>query len=158
MCGGLQGLRSLLGRMDEALALSAAQKGSTSGSLSPVRRGSSMARSSVVDAAGLRKQSVALQAGVSRRASSMVEAAAARRHSSMAEPAIPEDGAPDAVTSRRSSKVAQACHAPPCMCQSLPCREESWMKSCKLRQAWTMWHLPRQGHGRNRTIQIFWNV
>ncbi|CAL8470111.1 g9653 [Coccomyxa elongata] len=104
-----QGLRSLLGRLDEALALSAAQKGGAPGSLSPVRRSSSsMARSSIVDTAGTRKQSVAPQAGMSRRPSSMVEAAAARRHSSMAEQAIPENGAPDSVGSRRASKVGEA--------------------------------------------------
>ncbi len=112
--GGLQGLRSLLGRLDEALALSAAQKGGALGSLSPVRRSSSMARSSIVDTAGTRKQSVAPQAGASRRPSSMVEAAAAHRHSLMAEQAISENGAPDSVGSRRASKVhihAMPCHA-----------------------------------------------
>lgn len=123
--GGLQGLRSLLGRLDEALALSAAQKSGAPGLLSPARRSSSVARSSVVDTAGTCKQSVAPQAGMSRRSSSMVEAAAARRHSSMAEQAIPEDGAPDSAGSRRASKVHRACHVPPCMQWNTPRKGES---------------------------------
>ncbi len=111
----MQGLRSLLGRLDEALAVSAAQKLGP-GAPFPGQR-SSVFRQSIaaVDGSAMRRQSAALQPAASRRQSSVAEGAATRRQSSVPVQAIPEDGAADSVASagsRRTSKVGhKKCYA-----------------------------------------------